>query len=56
MILCEATDSDIPVYEVDCSDGGPSVSADAVEQIVKGEVSDYLPGRTDWSEEMDRWF
>ena len=56
VILCEATDSGIPVYEVDCSDGGPSVSADAVEQIVKGEVSDYLPGRTDWSEEMDRWF
>ena len=56
VILCEATDSDIPVYEVDCSEGDPASSADAVEQIVKGEFSDYLPGRTDWSEEMDRWF
>ena len=56
VILCEASESDIPVYEVDCSDTTVGCSADAVEQIVKGEVSDYTPGRTDWSGEMERWF
>ena len=56
VILCEATESDIPVFEIDCSDCGVSASADAVEKIVKGESSDYLPGKTDWSEEMEEWF
>lgn len=56
VILCEATESEIPVYEVDCTSCSVSESADAVEQIVKGMVGDYLPGKTDWSEEMDRWF
>lgn len=56
VILCESTESDIPVFEVDCSDDDVSASADSIEKIVKGESGDYLPGRTDWSEEMDRWF
>lgn len=56
VILCEATDSDIPVFEVDCSSRSVADSADAIEQIVKGSGSDYLPGRTDWSGEMDEWF
>lgn len=56
VILCEATESDIPVYEVDCTSCGIAESADAVERILKGETEDYLPGKTDWSEEMDRWF
>jgi adenylate kinase len=56
VILCEATESDIPVYEVDCSAGDVADSADSIEQILKGQTADYLPGRTDWSEEMDRWF
>ena len=68
VILCEATESDIPVYEVDCtsctvSESADAVesctvseSADAVEKIVKGDGADYLPGKTDWSGEMDRWF
>ena len=56
IILCEATESDIPVYEVDCSACGVSVSADHVEKILNGDVGNYLPGKTDWSQEMDRWF
>ncbi len=56
VILCEATDTDIPVYEVDCSEGDPSVSADSIEEILKGDTDDYVPGKTDWSEEMERWF
>ena len=56
VILCEAMESDIPVYEVPCTDMGVGPMADAVEAILKGEVGDYLPGKTDWSEEMERWF
>ncbi len=56
VILCEAMDSDIPVYEVDCSKGDVSDSADSIEEILKGEFDNYLPGKTDWSQEMDRWF
>ena len=56
VILCEATDSDIPVWEVDCSRDGIAVSADSIEEILIGESDDYLPGKTDWSQEMDKWF
>ena len=56
VILCEATDSDIPVYELDCSDCDVSHSADCIEEILKGSIDNYLPGKTDWSSEMDRWF
>ncbi len=56
VILCESTDSDIPVYEVDCSADNISDSADCVEKILNGATDDYLPGKTDWSQEMDKWF
>jgi adenylate kinase len=56
VILCEATDTDIPVFEVDCSHNDVSVTADSIEEILKGKTDDYLPGKTDWSQEMDRWF
>ena len=56
VILCEATDSDIPVYEIDCTSCSVGESADAVVQILKGDVQDYLPGKTDWSSEMEKWF
>lgn len=56
VILCEATESDIPVFEIDCTQCSIQDSADAVEKILKGESSDYMPGKTDWSAEMDRWF
>jgi len=56
VILCEATESDIPVYEVDCSEGNESDSADSIEKILKGNHAEYLPGKTDWSQEMDKWF
>ncbi len=55
-ILCEATESDIPVCEIDCTSCSVQESADAVEQILKGKVQDYPPGRTDWSSEMEKWF
>ena len=56
VILCEATESDIPVWEVDCSHDSIAESADSIEQILKGKSDDYIPGKTDWSSEMDKWF
>ncbi|MBE6523275.1 MAG: AMP kinase [Thermoplasmata archaeon] len=56
VILCEAVDSDIPVYEVDCSGGNVADSADSIEEILKGCTDNYIPGKTDWSQEMERWF
>ncbi len=56
VILCEAVESDIPVYEVDCSSETISQSADSIEKILNGDTDDYLPGKTDWSQEMDKWF
>jgi len=56
VILCEATESDIPVWEIDCSHDDIPVSADSIEEILKGKSDDYVPGKTDWSLEMDKWF
>jgi len=56
VILCEATESDIPVWEIDCSHDSIAESADSIEQILKGKSDDYIPGKTDWSSEMDKWF
>ncbi len=56
VILCEVMESDIPVFEIDCSSRSVMEVADAVEQIVKGYGVNYLPGKTNWSSEMDKWF
>jgi len=56
VILCEATESDIPVFEVDCSSETVRQSADSIEKILNGDTDDYHPGKTDWSQEMDKWF
>lgn len=56
VILCEATDSDIPVWEIDCTSRPVEDVADAVVRMVKGEESDCRPGSVDWSREMDIWF
>lgn len=55
-ILCEATESDIPVGEIDCTSVTVREAADAAEKIISGQVSDYPPGSVDWTTEMDRWF
>lgn len=56
VILCEAADSDIPVYEIDCTDAPVGESADVVVDIINGRGDDHLPGRTDWTGEMEEWF
>ncbi len=55
-ILCEATETDIPVGEIDCTSITVGEAADAAEKIISGRASDYPPGGTDWTREMDAWF
>ncbi|MBR7152431.1 MAG: adenylate kinase family protein [Candidatus Methanomethylophilaceae archaeon] len=56
VILCESTESDIPVYEVDCTGDDIAYCADAIQGIVSGDGEDRIPGSVDWSLEMDKWF
>lgn len=56
VILCEATDSDIPVNEYDCTRGTPSDAVDFIERILNGETELGPPGSVDWTGEMDEWF
>ena len=55
-ILCEAAETDIPVGEIDCTSVTVSEAADIAEKIISGGASDYPPGGTDWTPEMDAWF
>ncbi len=55
-ILCEASETDIPVGEIDCTSIPVGEAADIAEKIISGAAGDYPPGGTDWSSEMDRWF
>ncbi len=56
VILCEATDSDIPVHEVDCTSAPVAETADEILSIASGESEGHPPGSVDWSSEMERWF
>ncbi len=56
VILCEATDSDIPVHVVDCTSAPVEETADEILSIASGESEGHLPGSVDWSSEMERWF
>ncbi len=56
VILCEAVDSDIPVYEVDCGSCGVSETVDSIVDIINGRGDDHIPGKINWSVEMDEWF
>jgi len=56
VILCEATDTDIPVWELDCTDILCNKAADIVENIINGKDDGYVPGGINWSEEFVKWF
>jgi Predicted nucleotide kinase (related to CMP and AMP kinases) len=56
VILCEAVESDIPVYELDTSDESISSTADKLEYVLEGNTDKYLPGNVDWTGELDKWF
>lgn len=55
-ILCEASETDIPIGEVDTTSIGVSETADAAQEIIAGDISRHSPGSIDWTAEMDRWF
>ena len=55
-ILCEASETDIPIGEIDCSALSVREAADIAEKVISGDASDYPPGSTDWTSEMVEWF
>jgi adenylate kinase len=58
VILCESMDSGVgDVHEIDCTDMTPAEVADKIEDIIiRRNADDCLPGKVNWSSEMDRWF
>ena len=55
VILCESVDSGIPTFVVDSTSESPEESASAVEDIIKGETDNRLPGDITWAAEMEKW-
>lgn len=56
VILCEAMESDIPVFEFDCSDDSVSDIVDEMVRIINGEVDSHRPGNINWTGEIEKWF
>ena len=56
VILCEASEADVPVFELDTSADSVSGLADKAEDIIRGNIDKYRPGNVDWTEELERWF
>lgn len=48
IILYEAIESKLPVYEMDCSFKSILESANSVEQILNGNYFEFIPGRVNW--------
>ncbi|MBN1109889.1 MAG: adenylate kinase family protein [Methanomassiliicoccales archaeon] len=55
IILAEAMENDVPVYEVNTTELSPELTAKAVAEILAGEKEKYAVGNIDWSEEALRW-
>jgi adenylate kinase len=56
VILCEASETGVPVCELDSSTDSISLVANKVEDIIKGNIDKYRPGNIDWSGELEKWF
>jgi len=56
VILCEASELDVPVFELNTSSDSVSGLADKAEYIIKGNTDKYRPGNVDWMEELEKWF
>ena len=56
VILCEADDAGVPVWELDLTFISPEEAASIVENIVKGNTDKYAPGNIDWTGELEKWF
>ncbi len=56
VILCEASESEVPVCELNSSADDIVTIADKIEDILEGNTDKYPPGNIDWTEELDKWF
>ncbi|MDR3283532.1 MAG: adenylate kinase family protein [Candidatus Methanoplasma sp.] len=56
VILCEAVESRMPVYEIDCTTMSVREAADAAEEILSGNTDKYLPGNVSWLGDLEEWF
>ncbi|MDR3206382.1 MAG: adenylate kinase family protein [Candidatus Methanoplasma sp.] len=56
VILCEAVETGIPVYEIDCTGMSVGGAADAAEEILAGNTDKYLPGAVSWLGDLEEWF
>ena len=55
VILCESVDSEIPTFVIDSTSETPQESASAVEDIMKGNTDNRMPGDVSWAAEMEQW-
>jgi adenylate kinase len=55
VILCESTDSDAHVFEIDNTSCTIDEAVTMINDIVSGNTSRYAPGSVSWAEEMERW-
>ena len=55
VILCESVDSEIPTFVIDSTSETPQESASAVEDIMKGDTNNRMPGDVSWAAEMEQW-
>ena len=56
VILCEASETGVPVCEIDSSCKSVKELADMTEDIIKGNTDKYRPGNIDWTGELEKWF
>lgn len=56
LILAEAMDRCLFVFEIDASKLSPDDIADAIESIMNGKIDDYSPGKVDWSMAVMDWY
>jgi len=55
IILAEAVDSGLPVYEINTTELSPAETEAAALEILAGEKEKYAVGNIDWSEEALKW-
>jgi len=55
VILCEAIDASDNVYDIDCTSLTVEEVSDSIESIINGNGIDFLPGKVDWTKELEKW-
>jgi len=55
VILCESSESNAHVFEIDNTSCTTEEAISAVADIIAGNNERYRPGSVDWTEEMEKW-